>query len=68
MGDLSWSKALNAREDFKELDPTGPNKRAQKAFNEYCSEPNHETGDALLTALRGLPKQYQQYLKQALRI
>jgi len=68
MSELSWSKALNARDDFNELDPTGCNDIARNAHRAYCAEPNHENGDALLAAMNGLRKQDRQYLKQAMRI
>jgi len=67
MSDLSRSKAQNATEDFKELDPTGPNNRAREAHRAYCAEPSDDNGTALLAALNELPKQTKQYLKQSMR-
>jgi len=68
MSDLSHSKAMNARDDFKELDGTGANMHARKMHQRYCAEPTHTTANALLAALDGLRPQERIYLKQALRI
>jgi len=68
MSELSRSKAMNARPDFSELDPTGRNVNAQKMHVAYCAEPTGTTRDALLAAIDGLRPQDRQYLKQALRI
>jgi len=68
MGELSRSKAMNARPDFSELDPTGRNSHAQKMHVAYCLDPTDTARDALLASIDGLRPQDRQYLKQALRI
>jgi len=67
MTNLSHSKALNARGDFDELDPTGVNTHVRKMHHAYCVDPNGTTRDALLAAIDGLRAPDRVYLRQALR-
>ena len=68
MSELSRSKALNARGEFAELDPTGVNNHAREMHQRYCQEPSDDNGNDLLAAIDGLSDQTRQYLKQTLRI